>query len=580
MTRARLGLLTAGVGGVVGLAVLLHGESATAPCGLPPEGVSAYRLAWVSSTSVNTPSTRLEGQMDLAATLRLDRKMDANGSSVVRASLHDVSRSRLVALGAEVGSAAQLEGQVAQARLAADGRVESFGFQPETSEVTRNVLQWLLNETQVVCPPNEAVEWTTIEPSMLGDAVTAYARVDASIWSRSRGRYVSVRGLPESLWAAVQSTSKGELRFGAKGELEQLTASDALKVEGTAALSSTLSLTRTREVPEAAVASKPFIARAATEIVVAAETETKLLQSRAAGMTTQQVMVELRAATGGMLPDHNRWLGRASAALGLDPSSARELSALSAEATPEQRALIVDLLASAQTVEARRELVSLLDSAEARKDPAYSMLVQRLAMVTPDDEVARFALERFSESTGADRVGFAYALGAIGRDDTGAAGLDLLREAIDSASTDTERGALLGALANAGDPADVERILAGLQSGSVEVRRGAALAARSAQSPVVTAALVDHVADVDPLVSLACVASLTHRTLAPALMLRIDQLLTANRVHLVVDASLARLLAAQAAPSNRVPLQTLLARAETGSSDLAFFIRDTLGAQP
>ncbi len=572
MKRAALvvALALAVIGAVIGgsfAAAPAQATEARRACGFP-EGSSRWLVRWETRAAVSRGGLQLSGDTSVSGTLNLERQ-----GATLYASLADLSSAKVVALGESLATAAQLEGKVAQAQLDEHGHVTSYAFAPGTPEVTADVLQWLLNEAQVPCAPEGRSEWTSVEPAVLGEAQTDWAVTSKSTWSRRHVRFFALRSLPNA--PRLDTDTSGAVRFAPDGSLEALESSDRLSGEGVE-LTALLRLYRTtaeRPVALARPAAQGLETRRATEQVVSAGARRRLLELRADGMTSTRVIETLRSAKDGVVERHSQFLVRASAALALDPAAAKDLVPLSDAATPEQRALIADVLVAADEQESRRALVTLLDGDAARSDPAYSSLVQRIGLVRPDDETAAFALQRFDETSGAAHVGLAWSLAAIGRSPQGAEGLARLRAEVDAASGE-DKGALLAALANAGDPADVPRALAGLADSDPNVRRGAALAAQPFATDAVTDALVEGLADASPAVSMACAASLAARQLSAAQLLRIEQLVALNAVPAAIEPQLAQLLARQQGPAARSALQTLLAHAPSG--DVALFIRDVL----
>lgn len=164
------------------------------------------------------------------------------------------------------------------------------------------------------------------------------------------------------------------------------------------------------------------------------------------------------AREGGLLPQHERWLWRATGLLVLEPERAAELARACTDGTLDgaARVLALDLLANVAHSEAQSALRDVLAHAEVAASADYPNLLQRVVLVrAPEPELLTFYEERAASLEGAPRRSAASALGALvghARDhdpEAGAVQVASLVRALDDAHGSADRRALIQALGNA-----------------------------------------------------------------------------------------------------------------------------------
>lgn len=467
-----------------------------APGGQPMQAAGEVELAldWVVE-----PLGPIDGHLLMA--LRLERPAHHRIEMGDAAVLPD----------AEAARAALVEPRAWMA-VDATGRVAGFYFSAEASTLYEQLVQTLAAEAELVLGPGE--RWSATQRTAHGASTSRYvARPAADGWSieRTRAPYDALAALPGA--ARIDSVSTARARVADAGHLSELTASeriDADGAEGAVAAGSRLSLTL-RSIT-AGGAPMPDLAaltaRAPGQVVPSADGQRRALIERADGMTPAGMLGDvLRFGAGGRLPDHNRWLWRATGLLTLDDRAAAALGARfdAAELGPRGRALIADLLASAGTPAAQTALRSALDGAAAHADPARGLLLQRLAFVeAPTAETVDWLTGEMAN--GPDRLAAATALGSAAGRVAGAdsarseAAVDALLGALEAAEAPEEAAALLRALGNAGQARALDAIAGQMDHAEPGVRAATATALRNIEGPRAARMLADLVADGAPMV--------------------------------------------------------------------------------
>jgi hypothetical protein len=138
---------------------------------------------------------------------------------------------------------------------------------------------------------------------------------------------------------------------------------------------------------------------------------------RIAGLTAEELMNTLYTqADGTRVPDHERFLWRASAFLREHPEACAELESAftDAAASHERRGLVLDLLVSARHDTAQASLTRLLATDEAASDPDFAYLFQRLSFLrSPTPETVDFVVAALETATGDHETAAAYSAGSV-----------------------------------------------------------------------------------------------------------------------------------------------------------------------
>lgn len=354
----------------------------------------------------------------------------------------------------------------------------------DTPETTSYVIAHLASELQLTWPGSDArvgATWRGREEDSVGvaDSIYTLGRADRGAWlvTRTRDRYHTIDATVGLAGEWTQRVDAGaEISIGAGGRVTRMSGAQTVNVDNEigaryAIFESAVDLTRIGEASSVARAVagayRPVRHKHARD---AASMRNRLLADRVAGLTREQLLSDLAVyANSGTMPDHNRWLWRATGLLELDPELAEVLIEPFMGAGSRGRALILDLLVNADTDEAEATLRALLVSDELSADPRHVALRQRLGFVRdPSPETVQFAFDQLSVFEADDHSDVAlitaYSAGAVaGRGDSAlsdAIHADLIGRlgGADDPETVTH---LLRAIANVGDPNDTE-MFAGL----------------------------------------------------------------------------------------------------------------------
>ena len=567
--------------------------------GWPAGTRGVYTVRWTTEERFQLAGTSqaAEGRLALEAELAL-RSFGREGDGwMLGASLESLRKHDVVLLGQPAfadaaTAAATLTGHEARVLMGPNGRVRAVGFDKDSPPLFRHLLQALLTEAQVVVPMGAtAAGWEDSAATMLGTAPVRYGVTGPLSLTRSRGAHSALHVLqgPELAQARQQHSSKATSTLDARGWLEGLKAEEALTVSDAkgapvlaALLSLELELARVERfdvagtaLPRADVLMRPG------ELKPGPDAERQALAQRVDGLTAEELLQTLRTSGNtGRVPDHNRWLWRATGLLKQQPELAKELATLFAapETTGRGRALVMDLLAAAGTPQAQAVMREALDSRVARKDGQFPLLMQRLSLVeTPEPESATWLAREREAATrrGEDHVrrASAMSLGAAagglwrtGHEREAREHADALRRTLESARDAEERAVLVRALGNAALPEQAPLLRELSRDAQAPVREAVATALRRQEGPEATAVLLGLVQDPVVEVQRGALAALVDRPLTPDELGALLQSMLEDRTARGSDGLLVSALTPRLEESPRVAqaLRHLLARSDDG----------------
>ena len=556
-------------------------SAAVAPLRFTWQVGSAYRYRLAVRAEQTTHALRgAEGQgMDASGDtdLALDLVLRAVGTegavTTFVATIDTVARHHLVTLGRPLLDDDARAREILGAHpfvvaLDGTGRVHAVRFASDAPTGVRALAPWLVGLTAVTLPPDDAIAWTASEAGPFGASHVGYVR-DGRVLTRTRTTYDHLDALPAWMTRiATQVASTTEVKIAPEGHLASLAETEEaraldgggeLRFEGKVTVRVDLVAVERASGPLPEVAS---FREAASLAGAGAEAREQALAERTAGMTTASMMADIAAfANGGLMPDHTRWLWRATGVLAKDPKAAAALvSAYRSRGTGEKaRALILDLLASSGRPEAQAALREALVDPTTRAAHDRALLVQRASFVSaPEratiDTVA--SLFREGRRDPALRTASAFALGATagavaanGDRTTASKVTRELAEAIDAAPA-AERPLLVRALGNAGLAEDRPRVTEYASDPSPEMRAAAATALRKMDET--TATLIALLGDASPEVQRAAMGALGGRALGDADLARLAEVVLAGRLDPRLDGQLLTMLDAASAPPAQI----------------------------
>jgi hypothetical protein len=209
-----------------------------------------------------------------------------------------------------------------------------------------------------------------------------------------------------------------------------------------------------------------------------------------------------------------------------------------ADASAEQRALVLDLLASAQHAQAQRGLLELLGSDAARGDRLYPLYLSRLSVLTqPTPDTVAFAEQLYDAGGGDARTAATYTLGSFAgrladREPERARQLaDKLVEGLHAADSPEQQSHYLRGLGNAGLADELAAVAPFAGSDSAQVRSAVAAALRKTQSADSEAILFDLLEDQDAAVQQSSLSTLADYRLSAAHLQRVGRSVASARVN-------------------------------------------------
>lgn len=414
---------------------------------------------------------------------------------------------------------ATLEGQRSDAhqrvRLKLDqaGGLESMAFHPALTPTSRGVLTFLARAI-AESRPDLTMPSPRTQAATQGPEGIATSRHEDTCTSTGELVHTTTRSKWRSLYLLEDQPVDGELvEHDSKTiktfstQLEQLHHHTSIKRTQPAAFSLLNVLTMHRLSKPVSKPSPPsqgwVVASAYPSAQAAPAPGQALLIKRVAGLTWEQMHDALiKHDLTGVMPEHERWLWRASGLLKLHPELAPRLAELALDermALPG-KLLIMDLLANVGHAQAQAALLTVLDDPRVYGEPVYAALAQRALLLTsPQVETAQAFAKQLRHAPNSSTLATAASiLGAsIARVDPASRPelIDALMAPCATACDVDTRADLLVGLGNAGAAETTALVQEQLRSSEVPEQRARALMAlRRVDTKEARALLLDALA--------------------------------------------------------------------------------------
>lgn len=564
-----------------------------------PGREAVLHVSWHESSTARLPEGQagegsdgtLTGELELEADLALSRERTNDDLDAIRAELRDVRAAHVVVSGTELlatGEAAAKSLEKHPIHLVVeDGRITRVLVDKDSSSLTVQLVENAARQVLVERPASGAAAFEREERSPAGVFRMKYAP-RGSAWDRTILSAVSVEGLPEPCVAGCTLTAKGEAKVELPGDDVLTSLTDHREIHAgfagrPASLESTARFEARRtggsDVATAALDESLLASKLPGEVFESEAERHAALVRRAEGGSIDDVLGGIATvAAGGPNGLAKGWLVRSSALLELHPELLSEVAARfdDDDLGSNGRVAILDLLAATGGEAAQKKLLETLDTSAARQGESRLEYVQRLILVEePSATTARQVRERLAKSQGAGDTEMAYAeahvlgslagkLEARGAHGEAKAATTALAEALDRSNAAAPKAAYLSALGNAGDGAQVPRIVKHSRDEDAGVRRAVASALRKTKTPEAHAALVSLAKDQDEEVSVTALSSLAQQPIEAGEQRELAALLDTPQLGGEAEAQLTTMLLRQGPPSPEVrgSLEHLLARTE------------------
>ncbi|MER2564702.1 MAG: HEAT repeat domain-containing protein [Myxococcaceae bacterium] len=373
----------------------------------------AWQVQWRSTDRTEFAGALQQSQLDVNATLRMRLVRDG----VLEARLEQVQLNALSFLGQTLPIPADAFERSVRLHVDANGHVTSLEADGAADPLVVHLLSALHDELSV--DVNAAsTEATITQPNRYGSGSYRYTRAGSG-FQRTLVSQPTLQGLSDATVTATGADAMGWDGFFTTRSLKHHL-EGRRTIGGALVLESDESLTLTPcEVPSTQW-EQPVSFVSHERFALSGRAEQSAREQRIDGLTAQAFLDDLsNYGRTGQMPDHARWLRRATALLAANPLLCLEVEKWFLDPTMAVagRTLALDLLTNAGTPEAQRSLVTLLGSQTARGDSAWPLYVQRLSLLTqPTTESATFALAQFEGARSRDDVGAtAMTLGALAR---------------------------------------------------------------------------------------------------------------------------------------------------------------------
>lgn len=439
-----------------------------------------YTLVYRSEQALARAGAQLAGRLDLDLDVELRPRGEHVGLAVVTC-----RRFEWQALGSPVIAGDPCPTLLDTESLAIaedDGALREVRTDPALDEALAHLHLGLWQELAFTRRDDD--RYAAIERTPRGLAHAELTRSESPeglVFERRRHRYEATPSGIRAPGELVRGQSTLTLRDGSIAQLEV-----DERLEGDGHVEVHLALSRLGDAPPPPpLELARLIARRPDD--VDPDRDARLLERRAAGLTIADLTEQLaRFGDAGRVPDHERFLWRATGLLRLHPELAFALEPLflDGDASSSRRGLVLDLLVHARTAESQQALRRLLASETAHDDPRHALHVQRLALLeAPDAATVSFATDRFEQATTVvDRFAAAYTYAGVARQSGDAV---VAREAARALGAELER---------AEDPTERLHWLRALGATAAPEARAAIVRHVSDSSPNVRVAAVDALA--------------------------------------------------------------------------------------
>ncbi|MBX3229160.1 MAG: HEAT repeat domain-containing protein [Labilithrix sp.] len=518
-----------------------------------PDTTYAYALRYESRSKTvpmaasSAMGEAVEGDLSLEGTLEIHAYGEADGAMLLGYSLHRCKGHFAIggqSVFGDASCASAFEDRELLVRVDRFGRVVSVHAPAGGASLFDYAMRALVQETQVhLVEVPGTTAWVETETLPQGTVESLYRfgahdELSATI-ERTRPRYTTLGAAAMMRGVAFQHDERGAASIAiAAGVLARIHGEETL----TARAGDRPFLESTTEIELEAQGSRAderghpdlsaFTTRKLDDMPESTTLHARILEQRAAGLSWAEALDTLSTyGDAGRVPDHNRFLWRTTALLELDPKRAFDLIEVFENGRPggKLRGLVMDLLASVPTKEAQEVLRRLLASEQAKSDPRYTQLLQRIGFVTsPDKETISFMKAKNAEATAAknknERLASAYTLGTLAgqsEDEVAARAIVDDLTVMLHAAPPNEAAHYLTALGNTRSSAAVPTIAKYAASDDPRVRAAAAGALDHPPVPAALEALLRLVADPDRDVQYAAIRSLDAHKLDASVVFRL-----------------------------------------------------------
>lgn len=497
-----------------------------------------YALNYHNTTESSFGDTSLGGAVDINADL-VFRCLEKNDDGfLLGVRFGGFEHTRFEVLGERivdgpVAAEKQLGGSEAVASVNLRGVVESISFATESSPLLRNTLQGLLGDLQMVVEPN-ASEWNEVEVNQNGTLRAGYV---ASAGAAGGRRIQKAINGYDALTASAGATKNADIdasgstegNLDPQGHWARISGKEQIAVRAWdgKAVYRRETVIRATLLDVGAFKNEPLVSawnhsgridrRGLGELVVSPSAHQRELEQRAAGMTTVQVVSDLKAfANGGRMPWHSRWIWRATGALKLDPAGCKELVDVFFDPVMSRKGKtgVLELLAAVGHEQAQIALGEILSDDGVRADSMYPDLIQRAGLLKNPNratcDLVAAAVSGQAPQEGLARhsqLAAAHTLGTVTRRLSERGEEQLAREyhgrlvgLLNGSANDEDRIAYLTSLGNAKQEATAPVAEEYLDDENPRVRRAAVGALRGLPSERAAALIGEMVADGDPAV--------------------------------------------------------------------------------
>ena len=517
----------------------------------------------------------------------LTRERTTDDHDAIRAELRDVRSLHVVVSGTEVAKNDEAAHHGLENKpihlVVEDGKIARVLVAKDAASLDVQLVENAARQVLLPVPTSTDPKGFEREERLpAGSLRVHYSPRGKDRFDRSIVAAVALQGLSQDCHGACVTSARGEGNVEFDGESVIRSLTDRHEIDaGAPGAAAVLHTTATFEAERGregdAIASVPdenaLSSKLLGEPFENAADKRASLERLASGASMDEIV---SAVASGATP--KGWLVRSSAFLELHPELLNDVAARFQDdgLGKNGRLALLDLLAATGGAQGQATLLRVLDTAAARDGETRFELVQRVVLVEqPTAQTAVTLRQRFQGTQGGGDAEMAYAeahvLGAVankldaqGQHGEAKATVDVVAKALDAAKTPDAQAAYLGALGNAGSPAQVSRIVKHARDEDAGVRRAVASALRKTTDDASKGALLSLAKDADEEVQIAALSSIAIQPIDAGEQRQLASLLDTPQLGGEAESQLTTMLLRQGPPSPEVQasLGHLLARTE------------------
>lgn len=562
----------------------------------PADQILTYHFDWQHQQTMKAQGMDLAADIDLVGdvalrALQTDQPDSAPHSYRVQAEIQSVSRGRYIVAEADLlqNHPQSLVGTKLVLSYSAGGRILDVSASEEQTNTLSQIVRALMLTAQV----QTDVQGATREENLLGASSVNYRRQRGKI-QRLRSTYNEIPGLDPLDNAKVHIQGMTTATPATIGFVQKIQMSEKTSVEqgGQRILNAQSRLQFSLRNQKATHAPIHLASLKRLDVLGRdprrdPELQRKLVRNRAQGLSAEKMLQDFAGFASQEQPQANsKWMWQAGGRLALQPELSEQIAQLVSlqTTTSRGRGLGLDLLSQVGHQQAQQALLTSLQNKNVQADPAFPLLLQRMAIVdAPEPDLLAFAeqLRHVSNPQGdAATVALGAMIGHLARhpDLQGLAPsarvqanaeqrIEIFARELESEAEPARQAPLIMALGNSQMHSQQSLLLRLTDSNKARVRQLAVRALDDFNDALVRNRLLKMLTDREVFVQRAAMLALMKQPLAADEQSDLLAKIQADQIHKVNDPLLVNLIVKRlAAGAKSAALRSVLARNDDDSN--------------